>query len=253
MLIKTARQFLGGALAVFALLAAATACGGGDGEEPIQSTLPPGAGVTGTPAGTAAATPTPDTSAVDAQLRSMVLQASDVPAGFTQSSESFSTNEDIAGAGTDDAAQVLAQLTEWGRIRGHGVVFGSENTGGVGVLLVDSTVSLYQTDGGAGASFTDAIENARATNWAGAVAEATDVQVEELPPLDVSDEMVWLRITGKAVIGDPPTEQPFVQDVILMRVGRTRGSISTIATATDAAPQVEGMVRAQAAHMAEGQ
>jgi len=249
----TRGRLLIGALAAFALLAAvAVACGGGGDEEAIQSTMPPSAGATGTPAGTAAATPTGTPSALDEQLRGMVLQASDMPAGFSQAEESFSTNEEVAGQG-EDAATVLAQLAEWGRIRGHGVVFSSAGTGEAGVLLVDSTVSLYASDSGAAASFADAVDTARATDWQASVAEATDVSVEEIPSLDgVGDEMLWLRVNGKAVFGDPATEQPFVQDVVLLRVGRARGSVSIVSAVADVALQVEGLVRAQAANMAAG-
>ena len=110
-----------GALAVAALLAAvAVACGGGgDDEEAIQSTLVPSPGATGAP------TATP--SAVEEQLQGMVLQLSDVPDGFSQAQESFSTNQDVAGAG-DDVVEVLAQLTEWGRVLGHGVVYSADDT-----------------------------------------------------------------------------------------------------------------------------
>ena len=242
-----------GALVVAALLATvAVACGGGDDEEALQSTMVPSPGATGTPAGTAAATPTGTPSAVDEQLRGMVLQLSDVPAGFVPAEESFSTNEDVAGAG-EDAAEVLARLTEWGRIRGHGVVFSSGGSDQSGILLVDSTVSLYQSDGGATTSFADAVDTARTTDWAATVAGATDVSVEEIPPLDgVGDEMLWLRMNGKAVFGDPATEQPFVQDVVLLRVGRARGSVSIVSAVADVALQVEGLVRTQAANMATG-
>jgi hypothetical protein len=250
----TRGRLLIGALAVGALLATlAVACGGGDDEEAIQSTIVPGPGVTGTAAGLPAGTPTPASSAVDEQLQAMVLQPSDVPAGFTLASDSFSTNEDVAGRG-EDAAEVLAQLTEWGRIRGHGVVFSSEASDEAGVLLVDSTVSIYETDSGAGASFADAVDTARATDWQATIGpDATDVSVEEISPLDVADEMLWLRMTGTAIIGNPAEQQPFIQDVILMRVGRVRGSVSTVAAVADAALLVEDMVRAQVDHMEEGQ
>jgi len=242
-------RLLAGALAVAVLLAAlAVACGGGGDEE---ATAAPSPGATGTPAGTAAATPVGTPSAVEQQLNGMVLQLSDMPAGFSVASESFSTNEDVAGDG-EDAAEVLANLTEWGRILGHGVVFTSEASDASGVLLVDSTASLYQNNGGAAASFADAVVTARATDWQAAVAEATDVQVEELPPLDVADEMLWLRVSGTASVGDPAAEQPFIQDVVLFRVGRARGSVSTLTSATDAAPLVESMVRTQVANMAAG-
>lgn len=237
-----------GALVVIALLAA-VACGGGGDEEatvaPTSGTPSPGA------TGTARATPTATPSAVGEQLRGMVLQPSDLPAGLTLAQESFSTNQDVAGEG-EDAAATLAQLNEWGRILGHGVVFSSETSDATGVLLVDSTVSLYQGDGGAAASFADAVATARATDWQASVGAAKDVRVEEVPPLDVADEMLWLRISGTALIGNPATEQPFVQDVVLLRVGRARGSVSIVSAAADVAPAVENMVRAQAAHMAAG-
>jgi len=242
-----------GAVTVIALLAAvAVACGGGgDDEEAIQSTLVPSPGAAGTPAGTPAPTASPIPTALEEQLRSMVLHLSDVPAGFSQADESFSTNEEVAGAG-DDAAQVLAQLTEWGRIMGHGVVFSSESSDQGGVLMVDATVSLYESDSGASASFADAVSTARATDWAATAGEATDVSVEEIPPLDVADEMLWLRLSGTATIGDPPAEQPFIQDIVLLRVGRARGSVSMVSAVTDVALVVENMVRTQAANMAAG-
>jgi len=188
---------------------------------------------------------------VEQQLNGMVLQLSDLPAGFTQAQESFSTNQDVAGDG-EGAAETLAQLTEWGRILGHGVVFSADASSGSGLFLVDSTVSLYQSDGGAASSFADAVNTARATDWQATMGQATDVQAEEVPPLDVADEMLWLRIHGTALVGEPASEQPFIQDVVLLRVGRVRGSVSTISGASDAALQVEQMVRAQAANMASG-
>jgi hypothetical protein len=249
----TRQRLLMGALALLALLATmAVACGGGGDEEALQSTIPPGSGATSTPAITAIATPSGTPSAVDEQLRGMVLQLSDLPAGFSQTQESFSTNEDVASAG-DNVVDALAKLTEWGRIRGHGVMFNSDASDEAGVLMVDSTVSLYEGDSGASASFADAVGTARATDWQAAIGEAADVKAEEIPPLDVADEMYWLRVSGTASIGSPPTDQVFIQDVVLMRVGRVRGSVSTISAAADTTVLVEGMVRAQAAHMAEGQ
>jgi len=245
------RLLAGAALAVV-LLAVAAACGGGGKDE---ATPTPSTGATDipadTPADTSAGTPTATPSAVEQQLNGMVLQLSDLPAGFSVAEESFSTNEDVAGAG-QDAAEVMARLTEWGRILGHGVVFSSQASGEGGLLLVDSTVSLYQDDSGAAASFADAVTTARATDWQATAGQATDVHVDEVQPLDVGDEILWLRISGTAPIGDPPSQQPFIQDVVLLRVGRVRGSVSTISQATDVAVTVENMVRAQVANMAAG-
>jgi hypothetical protein len=256
-ILRRRRRMLLAGLAVFVLavvVAGATigivvALSGGEETPEVVSPLVPSPGAAGTAIPTAIPTATP--SAVEQQLEGMVLQLSDLPAGFSLAQESSSTNEEVAGEG-EDAAEVLASLTEWGRVLGHGVVFSSEGSGGGGVLLVDSTVSLYETDSGATASFADAVTTARTTDWQAGVSGASDVQAEELPPLDVADEMLWLRVTGTAVIGDPPTEEPFTQDVVLLRVGRARGSVSTLSTAADAAPLVESMVRAQAANMAEG-
>ena len=242
-------RLLAGAVLCVVLLAVTVACGGGGNEE---ATVGPSPGATGTPAGTPAGTPTAVPSALEEQLNGMVLQLSDLPDGFSVVQESFSTNEDVAGD-AEDAAEVLARLAEWGRIMGHGVVFASETSSGQsGVLLVDSTASLYENDTGAAASFSEAVDTARATDWAATVAEATDVAVEEVPPLDVAGEMLWMRITGNALLGDPPSEQPFIQDVVLLRVDRVRGSVSVLANAADAAVLVESMVRAQAAYMAAG-
>jgi len=232
-----------GGLVVIALLAVAVACGGGDEE----GTAVPSPGATGTPAGAPTATP----SAVEQQLRGMVLQLRDLPAGFSLAEESFSTNQDVAGSG-DDAPSVLVKLTEWGRILGHGVVFSPEASSASGILLVDSTASLYQSDGGAATSFADAVNTARTTDWQASVGEAKDVQVEEVPPLDVADEMLWFRISGTAIIGEPAAEQPFVQDVVLLRVGRGRGSVSIVSENANAAQLVESMIRTQAANMAAG-
>jgi hypothetical protein len=235
---------LPGAALLIALLAAmAVACGGGNGEE----TVVPSPGVTGTPAGTSTATP----SAAEEQLKGMVLQLSDVPAGFTLVQESSSTNEDVANA-SDDSEKALADLTEWGRILGYGVTYSPDPSVETGVLMVESTVSLYETDSGGAASFADAVNTARTTDWQSSVPEVKDLQVEEVPPLDVADEMLWLRIRGTAVIGDPATDEPFIQDLVLFRVGPVRGSIATISTAIDPAQLVENMLRAQAANMAAG-
>lgn len=235
------RLLAGVALLIVVLAAVAVACGGGGKEEAVA----PSPGATGTP------TATP--SAVEEQLRAMVPQLSDLPAGFSAAEDTFSTNEDVASAATDPEAQ-LAKLTEWGRILGHKVTFSPDAavTEETGVLVAESTVSLYGNDTGAAASFADAVDTARTTDWQANVAGAKDLRVEELPPLDVADEMLWLRISGTALLGEAGTEQAFVEDMVLLRVGRARGSVSIASKGGPAAQLAETMVRAQAANMAAG-
>jgi len=226
---------LASAVVLIAILAGVTvACGGGNGEGIVA------------PSPSAAATPL----ALEGQLKGMVLQPSDVPAGFSLT-ESFSTNEDVAGSG-DDAETVLAKLTQWGRTLGLRVVFSPEASDESGIFLVDSSVSLYESDSGAAASFADARNTASATDWSTNVEGTKDVRVEEIPPLDVADEMLWLRISGTAIVGEPATEQAFVQDVVLLRVGRARATVSVGYSGADASQAAENMVRAQAARMAAG-
>lgn len=229
------RLVLGAALLI-GLLMAVVACGDGD-EEGAASPSP---GATATP------------SAAEQQLQGMVLQLGDLPLGFSLTHESFSTNGDVAGGSADPQAE-LAQLTRWGRILGRAVAYApGASSDASGVVSVDSAASLYQTDSGAAQSFADAVSTARATDWQANTGEVQNVQVEEIPPLDVADEMLWLRMSGTATIGDPPSEQIFVQDIVLMRVGRARGSLTIVSSGTSAAEAVESMVRAQAANMAAG-
>ena len=244
------RMMRGGLLLGAALLIAllgAVACGGGDGEE----TVAPSPSAAPAASGTASAAPSGTPSAAEEQLKGMVLQLSDLPAGYTQAQENSSTNEQVAD-GSDDPEKALAQLTEWGRILGHGVSFSPAAAGETGVVLVDSTVSLYENEGGATASFADAVTTARSTDWPASSGQARDVKVEELPPLDVADEMLWLRISGTASIGQPATDEAFIQDMVLFRVGRSRGSIAVVSIGFDPAQTVESMVDAQAANMAAG-
>ncbi len=233
----------GGALAgivlLSALLVAVVACGGGD------------QGGATTPGPSATATP----SATEALLKGMVVQLSDLPAGFSQQDDSFSTNQEVADASGSSAEAELAKLTQWGRILGHSVSFaaGGTATPESGVLMVESNVSVYQSDTGAAASYADALNTARTTDWKASMQGATDVQVEEVPPLDVADEMLWLRINIKAAIGESATEQSFVQDFVILRLGRVRGNLSVgYQGGSNAAQFVESLIRKQAANMAAG-
>lgn len=237
---------VGTALLSVVLAAVAVACGGGGDEGTVSpspgGTVLPSPGATGTP------------SAIEEQLKRMVLQLSDLPAGFSTEEGTFSTNEEVASAAADPQAE-LATLTEWGRISGHNAIFSPDPnaTNEAGVFIVESTVSLYENDSGAAASFADAVDTARTTDWPATITQASGLKVEELPSLDVADEMLWFRISGTAAIGEAGAEQAFVEDMALLRVGRGRGSVAMASAGGSAANQLmESLIRIQAANIEAG-
>jgi hypothetical protein len=187
------------------LLVAIMACDGGGGE--------------------GEATPTPVASEVQDQLRRMALQLEDLPSGVIRAEESFTTNDESA-AESDDPEGRLAKLNEWGRILGYAVTYqpNPEVMSQVGLMLVNSTVSLYGSQEGAGASFADASQTARTTDWAARFSGAEEMEVEEVTSPPLVDEMLWLRITVKAEAAGL-AEETFVQDVILFRQGPARASL----------------------------
>jgi len=188
------------------LLAATVACDGGGGE--------------------GEATPTPVASEVQDQLKRMVLQLEDLPSGVIRAEERFVTNEESA-AESDDREGRLAMLNEWGRILGYDVTYqpNPEVMSQVGLMLVNSTASLYGSEEGARASFADAAQTARTTDWAAQFSGAEEMEVEEVTSPPLVDEMLWLRITVKGQVGEQPQEETFVQDVILFRQGPARASL----------------------------
>jgi hypothetical protein len=198
------RLLLGGltVLAAFLVLTAA-ACGDG-GEE------------TGTPAA----------SQVEDQLKQMVLQLEDLPSGVVRAEERFVTNEQSA-AGSENQEERLANLEEWGRILGYDVTYQAnpEVMSQVGLILVNSTATLYDSEEGITASFADAVQTARTTDWADFFGAAEGVEVDEIPNPGWVDEMLWLRITAKAAIGEEAQEETFANDIVLLRQGVARGSL----------------------------
>jgi hypothetical protein len=209
------------------LLVTAMACDGGDG-------------------GDGEATPTPVAAEVEEQLRQMVLALEDLPTGVILAEELFSTNGESA-ATSDDPTERLAMLEEWGRILGYEVTYQAnpEVMSQVGLLLAYTTASLYESEEGARASFADGVETGRATDWAAQLSGAQDVQVEEIPSAPLTDEMLWLRITGKVETGEE--EETFAQDVVLFRQGPARASL-LVAWTMDAGSSdfLQQLVEAQA-------
>ncbi len=200
------RLVMGGLIALAAfLLAAAMACGGdGEGE----------------------ATPTPEATEMEDQLRQMVLALEDLPSGVIRAEERFVTNEESAAASEDREGR-LAMLEEWGRILGYDVIYQAnpEVMEQVGLMLVNSTASLYDSAEGASASFADAAQTARTTDWAALFGAAYGVEVEEVADPGWVDEMLWLRITAKAALGEQAEEETFANDVVIFRQGPARASL----------------------------
>jgi len=171
-------------------------------------------------------TPTPATSEVEAQLQQLVLQLDDLPTGVMKVDDRFVTN-DVSAASSEDSAQRLAQLEEWGRILGYDVTYQSspEIMEQIGLLLVNSTASLYSSEDGASDSFDDAVEAAGVTDWASVLGAEQGVDVDELTSPDWVDEMLWLRITAKTAAGEEPPEETLTSDMVIFRQGPARGSL----------------------------
>ncbi len=206
-----------GALTVLIALLFATAMGcGGGGEGEVTPT--PGASPTPT------ATPIPPE--LKEQLQPMVLQLEDLPSGVVLAEERFVTNEESA-AGSEDEEGRLAMLEEWGRILGYDVTYpaNEEVVSQIGLILVNSTASLYASEEGASASFADAVQTARTTDWADLFGAAQGVDVEEMANPGWVDEMLWLRITAKAALGEQAQEETFANDVVIFRQGPARASL----------------------------
>jgi hypothetical protein len=186
-----------------ALLAAGMACGGGGGQGETTPTAEQGN-----------------------QLRQMVLQLEDLPSGVVQAEERFVSNDESAAASEDSKGR-LAMLEEWGRIMGYDVTFQSnpETMEQVGLILINSTASLYENEEGASASFADAVQTARTTDWSAYFGGAQEIQVEELANPGWVDEMLWLRVTAKAEAGGQLQQETFANDLVIFRQGPARASL----------------------------
>jgi hypothetical protein len=171
-------------------------------------------------------TPTPPTSEVEDQLKQMVLALEDLPSGVVLVEEFFATNEESA-TGSEDREERLAKLQEWGRILGYDVTYQAnpEVMEQVGLILVNSTASLYESEEGASASFADAVETARTTDWAALFGDAEEVAVEEINSPALTDEMLWLRVTAKPESEVEIGEETFASDFVLFRQGPARTSL----------------------------
>jgi hypothetical protein len=209
------------------LLVAAMGCDGDDGE----------------------VTPTPGTAEVEDQLRQMVLQLQDLPSGVILAEEFLVTADESAMEGANREER-LAKLQEWGYILGYDVTYQAnpEVQSQTGLMLANSTASLYGSEDGAEASFADAVETARTTDWAELFGGAAETEEVDTPAL--TDEMLWLRVTAKATPEGETEEQTFAQEVILFRQGPARGSLM-VAWAMDGGGSafIQQLAEAQAQNM----
>lgn len=218
------------ALALAGLTAALVSCGRGGGD------------ATSTPR------PTPVSSELEEQLQRMVLQVEDLPSGFILAEEYFVTNEESAAA-SENREERLAMLNQWGRILGYDVTYQASLAliEEVGLILVNSTASLYASEEGARASFADAVQTANTTDWAALFGAAQGVEVEPIDSPPLADEMLWLRVTARAQVGEAAEQGTFANDVVLFRQGTGRASLM-VAWVTDGGGQtiIEQLAETQA-------
>ena len=159
------------------------------------------------------------------QLTRMVLRLEDLPSGYTEEKGDYSENEDVALGNQEK----LARLEEQGRILGYDTAFprGDVSEKEAPFVGVDSSVSLYETAEGASASWKEAVEEARSTDWA-AVLDFGDTRVEEVQR-SIGEETVWIRVTGVVELGEEQTPILVIDDQILIRDGRARGFLRSFA------------------------
>ncbi len=172
-------------------------------------------------------------SSLEQTLRRMVLQAEELPQGFVQRDELFTTNEYQASLSADPEAR-KGQLENWGRLLGYevtyqplGAAFAVTPVQGINV-----SSSLYRTEEGAGQSFADAVKEAEERDWGANYAGLRDFQQEEVDASGLADEIVWLRLSGFQPVDGGP--DPLVtDDLIFFRVGRETGFLRVLANSTE--------------------
>jgi len=184
------------------------------------------------------------------QLKQMVLGPEDLPPGFIQVEETFSTNEDLAGA-SDGAEDQMAKLLALGRLLGYEVVFEPEARADVAspFVGVQITVSLYATSEGAKQSFAEAVQVGRETDWALSHPGFRNLEVREIQPSASADEVLWLRITGlsQSQGGDP---NRLFDDFVLLRQGNARSLLRVASVSEGTDPDylldvIEGLLTSQ--------
>ncbi len=157
-------------------------------------------------------------------LQRMVLREEQLPQGFVQTDELFTTNGYQASLSADPEART-AQLESWGRILGYEVTY--QPAGAVEeespVQGINVSSSLYLTEEGAGdAFFIDVVKGAEERDWAADYAGLRGFQQEEVDASGLAEEIVWLRVSGFQPVDGGP-DPLVIDDFIFFRVGRERG------------------------------
>lgn len=183
-------------------------------------------------------------------LSRMVLQPDDLPAGFVQAEEKFTTNEELAADSADPEAR-LEMLESWGRLQGFDAAFRPSDATPVELPLqgINVSSSLYETEQGAGESFEDAVETAEETDWQANYSGLRKFKQQEVEADGLAEEIVWLRLSGfqPAASG---SDTLVTDDLIFFREGRERGFLRVLAGTTESEDRahyrstVEGWLRA---------
>jgi hypothetical protein len=225
--------------AIFGIVVAAMACGGGDDNGLPDGNDPRNAFLSEVEAlvrqqieymesAIDAESLTADDAELRAVLPTMVLQSDDIPDEMQPLGSSFSTNEQASGG--LGSGPTKAQLDEWGRILGYSISFQrTAPTAEANLTGVTTTISVYEAAEGTADSFNDRVALARSADW-----QASHIDLEEFEQVELSpdlpvDDLFWLHLTGYQPIG--PGERLLVaDDQIVFRVGRTWGFIGAVSS-----------------------
>ena len=200
------------------VLALAAACGGGAAKTPT-------------------AVPTLTASQAEQKLKQVVLQASDIGDGFTQSVGRALTNSQAAQA-RPDTAQALRQYAAWGQVLAYNVQYSAPPSPGLvfnaNTARVTNTATLFNTAAGAAAALAyvrdlpaQTVANFLLNDGAGTKISDTQV-VKDLNFPAVGDESFAWRLSGKATFQNGFSVD-FVADAVFVRVGRIDGNVVTLA------------------------
>jgi hypothetical protein len=181
--------------------------------------------------------PTISASDAKALLERIVLQTTDVGPGFTQTSATATSNDDLARARPDtDAAH--QQYADWGQALQYNVQYSAPVTGDLvfsgEIARVMNTATLFRSAEGASSALayvrnlsSSTVANFLVNDAAGTKISDTQVVKDIAFPTKGNESFAW-RLTGKAVFADGFTVT-FVADAVFVRAGRVTGNVTAVA------------------------